>query len=171
MLDTFWKKSLKEEQRGMKEAEIILYEKQIGFNLPNTFKELYKIQNGGRPRKESYNKQGKLIQLFGEPVKLEPMQKLPHDFLNMRNWIIAEWGEDDEDIETLSDTNFNNLERLIFISYMYGHSWMLFDYGWKQKEILIEPNILFLTDNFDETLRIKDFNTFINGLEENPDEY
>lgn len=167
LINTFWEESstlLSDAERGRTESEIIDYELQIGFKLPTSFRELYKIQNGGRLRKKSYCTKGKVIEWFDAPVEFESMGILSQDDLNMKNWIISVWGEDEEDIETLSDAEYNNLERLIFISLMHGHSWLLFDYGWKTKDILEEPEVLMLDDDFREILRTKNFDEFLNGL-------
>lgn len=164
-LNNFWKQpkeKFSEETRGRTEQEMLIREEQIGFKLPNTYRELMKLQNGGYLRKSAFEYNGSLQpllyngavidEIFPEPIGYETM----HDAL-------SEWMDEDE-INSVSDTPYNYLNRLIIISHMDGHSFMCFDYGWKEKEIKEEPEVCFFNDDFNEYLRLTNFDVFVNGL-------
>lgn len=164
-LNTFWKQPTEEfteKTRGRTENELLIREKQIGFKLPNTYRELMKIQNGGFIRRSAFEYNGSLQPLIYNGGMIDHIYPEPFGYENMFD-VLSEWMDEDE-IDEVSDTEFNFLNRLIIISHMDGHSFMCFDYGWKEKEVKAEPEICFFNDDFKEYLRLENFDTFVNGL-------
>lgn len=164
-LNTFWKQPVEEfseKTRGRTEDELLNREKQIGFKLPNTYRELMKIQNGGFIRKSAFKFNGTLQPLIYNGGMIDHIYPEPFGYENMHD-VLSEW-MDKEEIDLVSNTDYNFLKRLIIISHMDGHSFMCFDYGWKEKEIKKEPEVCFFNDDFKEYLRLKDFDEFVNGL-------
>ena len=164
-LNTFWKKSteeLTEKTRGRTENEIQIREKQIGFKLPKAYCEIMKLQNGGLLNKSAFEYKGKIQPLFYNVAVIDEIYPEPIGYENMLD-VLSEW-MDEEEIDEVSDTEYNYLKRLIIISHMDGHSFMCFDYGWKEKEIKEEPEVCFFNDDFEEYIRLKNFNEFVNGL-------
>ncbi|MFK7774385.1 MAG: SMI1/KNR4 family protein [Saprospiraceae bacterium] len=164
-LNTFWKQpteEFSEKTRGRTEKELLTREEQIGFKLPNTFRELMKIQNGGFIRKSAFEYNGSLQPLIYNGGMIDHIYPEPFGYETMLD-VLSEW-MDEEEIDLVSDTDYNFLKRLVIISHMDGHSFMCFDYGWKEKEIKREPEICFFRDDFTEYLRLNDFDELVNGL-------
>lgn len=164
-LNTFWKQpagGFSEKTRGRTEDEIQEREEQIGFKFPNTYRELMKLQNGGYLRKSSFEYNGKVQELLYNGATIDKINPSQIGYQNMLD-VLSEW-MDEEEINSVSDTEFNNLTRLPLISHMDGHSFMCFDYGWKEKEIKEEPKVCFFNDDFKEYLRLKNFDEFVSGL-------
>ncbi len=164
-LNTFWKqptKEFSEKTIGRTEKEIQTREEQIGFKLPNTYRELMKIQNGGFIRKTAFEYNKTLQSLIYNGAMIDHIYPEPFGHENMLD-VLSEW-MDEEEIDLVSDTDYNFLKRLIIISHMDGHSFMCFDYGWNEKEIKKEPEVCFFNDDFKEYLRLNNFDEFVNGL-------
>ena len=164
-LNTFWKQpteKFSEKTRGRTENEILIREKQIGFKFPNTYRDLMKLQNGGHLRKSAFDYNGKVQPLLYNGGMIDQIYPEPIGYDNMLD-VLLEWMDEDE-IDSVSDTEFNFLKRLIIISHMDGHSFMCFDYGWKEKDMKEEPEVCFFNDDFEEYLRLKNFEEFVNGL-------
>lgn len=164
-LNAFWKQpaqGFNEESRGRTEEEIKMREEQIGYKFPETYRSLMKLQNGGYIRKSAYYRNGECKELLYNGAVIDRITTQPIGYQTMLD-VLSEWKDEDE-INSLSPTEYNYLERLPLISHMDGHQWMCFDYGWTEKEIKNEPNIVFFNDRFEEYLRITNFDEFIKGL-------
>lgn len=164
-LNKFWKQPAQgfdEDSRGRTEEEICIREEQIGFKFPETYRSLMKLQNGGYIRKSAYYRNGECKELLYNGAVIDKITPQPIGYQTMYD-VLSEW-KDAEELNSLSPTEHNNLKRLPLISHMDGHEWMCFDYGWTEKEIKNEPNIVFFNDRFEEYLRISNFDKFIQGL-------
>ena len=164
-LNTFWKQPAEgftEKTRGRTEDEICMREEQIGYKFPKTYRELMKLQNGGFLRKSSFEYNGELKELLYNGAIIDGITPVPIGYQNMLD-VLSEWMEEDE-IDSISPTEYNFLDRLRLISHMDGHSFMCLDYGWQQETIKKEPEICFFSDDFNEYLRLNNFDDFINGL-------
>lgn len=164
-LNTFWKqpaKGFSEETRGRTEEEICIREEQIGFKFPHTYRELMKLQNGGYIRKSAFYRNGEYRELLYNGATIDKITPNPIGYQTMFD-VLSEW-KDENELKSLSPTEFNYLKRLPLISHMDGHEWMCFDYGWTEKEIKDEPEICFFNGEFKEYLRIKNFDEFINRV-------
>jgi len=164
-LNSFWKqpaKGIKEETRGRTEQEICIREEQIGFKFPSTYRDLMKLQNGGYIRKRAFYQDGECKELFYNGAIIDKISSIVAGYQTMFD-VLSEWKEEDE-INSLSTTEYNYLHRLPIISHMDGHEWMCFDYGWTEKDEKIEPHVVFFNDRFEERLRIQNFNDLVKGL-------
>ncbi len=164
-LNTFWKQpaqGFNKETRGRTEAEICVREKQIGFKFPETYRSLMKLQNGGYIRKSSFYRNDECKELLYNGATIDKINPNPIGYQTMKD-VLMEWMELEE-MNSLSKTEFNYLNRLPLISHMDGHEWMCFDYGWTEKDEKKEPSIVFFNERFEEYLRLSNFEDFVNGL-------
>jgi len=163
--NTFWKQppnGFTEGTRGRTELEICIREEQIGFKFPESYRELMKLQNGGYLRRSAFYFDGECRELFYNGATIDKITPKPIGYQSMKD-VLKEWMELDE-LNSLSKTEFNYLNRLPLISHMDGHECMCFDYGWTEKYEKKEPNIVFFNDRFEEYLRLSNFEDFVNGL-------
>lgn len=171
-MNNFWKQPAKgfdENSRGRKEDEISERESQIGFKLPQLYKDLMRLQNGGYMRKKGYKSDindftGGLLM---NGSNIAPINGESH-YYDRFDSVLLEYLSQDE-IKKWANSEYCYPERLIIISAMDGHSNLCLDYGWKSKFPLLEPEVcafnLETGDGFPkEILREKTFADFINNL-------
>lgn len=167
LTDDFWiqpAKGFTDRSRGRTEEEIARIEAGIGFRLPSLYRDLMKIQNGGYLRRRAYPYADGVRELFYNGAVLDPI------FEGSVVTVLQDLGEfmEEEELEQLSPTEFNYLDRLVIASTMYGHSYMCFDYGWQQEAVRAEPEVCFFDlegDNgFEEYLRVESFEKLVSRL-------
>jgi hypothetical protein len=167
LTDDFWiqpAKGFTDRSRGRTEEEIAQIETDIGFRFPSLYRDLMKIQNGGYLRRRAYPYEDGVRELFYNGAKLNPI------FEGSVVTVLQDLGEfmEEEELEQLSPTEFNHLDRLVIASTMYGHSYMCFDYGWQQEAVRSEPEVCFFDlesgDGFEEYLRVESFEKLVSQL-------
>ena len=142
-LKDFWiqpSKGFTEETKGVTEEQIYIKEQEMGFNFPESYRNLMKVQNGGYLRKHTINKE----------LGLESFEKLKYVDTGLEYMYIT---KNDEDLEEMySQYKFCNPKRLISFASLYGHGVVCFDYGWLEKDILNEPKIILIEDDGEDFL-------------------
>jgi hypothetical protein len=128
-----------DETCGRTEAELQVQETRLGIRLPETYRALMKLQNGGYLRKRAYpfGENGVMKELFYNGATLEPLEQA-HTF---RDYLLNFLS--DEEIADEIDLKTHHPDRLIVISRMDGHSCMCLDYGWQQPQPLDTPGLVF----------------------------
>lgn len=139
-------------------------EKEIWFKLPSLYKELMKICNWWYILPTTYfdqNNQPKLM-FFSGFDKIEYVQSF-YD-------VVFEYMYEDEIIEAMNKFTYCFPKRLIVFASNNWHDLICFDYWWMQKDLLLEPKILYLEQYYDdlfwysEKISIKNFDILVNWL-------
>ncbi|MDJ1494554.1 SMI1/KNR4 family protein [Cytophagaceae bacterium DM2B3-1] len=165
--DDFWiqpAEGFNDRSRGRTEEEIAQIESTIGFRFPDLYRNLMKLQNGGYLRKCAYPYEEGVRELFYNGAELNPIfdGSVESVFQGLSEFM------DEEEIEELSQGEFNFMDRLIIVSNMYGHSYMCFDYGWQEEAIRSEPQVCFFDlegeNGFEEYLRVESFEKLVSKL-------
>lgn len=171
-MNNFWKQPAKgfdENSRGRTRDEIMAREAQLGLKLPNLYKELMLLQNGGYVKKKGYKSEKYDFSggLLTNGSSIAPLNGLPH-FYDTFEGVLREFLRPNE-IKEWANSEHCHPERLIVISAMDGHSCLCFDYGWKSEFAFSEPEVCVFdletaSDFPEEVLREKSFEAFVNNL-------
>lgn len=157
---------------GRTDAQLDEWEQLIGgFKLPKLFREQFKVQNGGYPKRDAYRDKSHKT-LVGRPDRFEDdmigvfmndshLSPLDRSYYSFREWLHNIW-DDEEIAEYLPGWD---LDKLVIISFMYGHSLLCLDYGYRPGESYAEPQVVCIeTDDFTEEMRVPDYEQFVAGL-------
>lgn len=160
---------------GRTDDQLDTMETRLGIKLPALFREQYKIQNGGYPLKEIYVDEslqsfvGRWRELymedkghFGVFVNDSHMSPITGQEKSFRDYLLD--GYDEDEIAKYFDGW--DLDKLVIISFMWGHSYLLLDYGYKGKP-LDPPHVVCMeTDNYEEQFRVESYELFVSRLGE-----
>lgn len=163
---------------GRTDEQLDAYERLIGFPLPALFREQYKVQNGGYPKRECYREGGEgppeeafnslyedgAYYIFVNDSHLWPLTDTYYTF---REYLNNFWS-DEEIAENLPDWD---IDKLVIISPMWGHSTLCLDYGYRESSRYDEPQVVCINDeDFEEELRVESYERFVAGLVVDPDD-
>ncbi|MFM2423887.1 MAG: hypothetical protein RLZZ70_274 [Candidatus Parcubacteria bacterium] len=144
-----------EPQVGCTPETLALYEAKIGFSIPEAMKDLYRIQNGGSIHYENLaNVSPDEFNLYGGFSPINPTE--PYPLTTMREIILCTNSEEDI-LEVQESMPYFYPERLILFAPLDGHSHGCLDYGYKQETPLLEPRVIFITEDGDEFLHFGEF--------------
>lgn len=156
-----------EHSLGRTEAQLADYEAKVGFKLPNSYRQIMAIQNGGSLRHENITG----VEDFSFYGGFSPMRPDLHYYVtNFKDYILCTC-----DAEQLAAVQQELApfypERLILFAGLDGHSAAYFDYGFRQKEPVENPSIVFIGDDGDDFLHFSvigpqfaNFDDFLNSL-------
>ena len=165
-----------EHSLGRSIAQLDAFEVKIGFKLPESYRQIMQMQNGGAVR------YGKIagVEDFDFKEGFRPIRPdLDYVIDNFRDYILASYDDEQLQEATLLLKPFH-LERLILFSDLYGHGAACFDYGYRLDKPLANPEVVFIDDNGDDFFHFREigprfvnFDVFLDNLsadeEENQD--
>lgn len=138
------------ETQGLNELQLLEIEARNGFPLPSAYRTLMQQQNGGTPRYCS------LQELVVSDFVC--ISNSIQDLVTFEDYLLLTCTK--EDISALNRSpNFYNPKRLVVFANS-GHEVGCFDYGWRSKRVVDEPNIVFFSDDGEEFLHFKTIETF-----------
>lgn len=158
-----------EDGAGRTDAQLDAWEQQVGgFKLPKLLREQFKVQNGGYPKREAYKDESgqtlaydyedSMIDIFINDSHLNP---IGGKYLTFRQWLHYIW-DDEEIAENLPGWD---LDKVVILSFMYGHSLLFLDYGYLPGTSYDEPQVIRMeTDDFTEEMRVPNWEQFVAGL-------
>lgn len=169
MIEDIWKQPAKgftDESIGRTEEQIVQKETEIGFKFPNLYREHMKIQNGGYLWKSALIHNGDVNELLFNGSTID--QIIDHGGYKTLKDVLLEY-MDKEELESSTESEFINLERLPILSHMDGHTMLCFDYGYNVESVYEIPEIVHFelecADNgYEEKLRVKSYDNLISKL-------
>jgi SMI1-KNR4 cell-wall len=161
-----------ENSQGRNNEQLAAFEAKVGFKFPASYCALMRMQNGGSVR---YEKIAGIedFDFNGGFSELRP--ELEYYITNFKDYILMTCDE-----EQLAETQKALApfypERLVLFSGLDGHSAAYFDYGYRQKEAVANPSIVFIGDDGDDFLHFNEigpkfasFEAFLDNLAFNTD--
>lgn len=157
---------------GRTDAQLDAMERAIGRKLPALYRAQYKVQNGGYPKRECYRDEngvafvGSYSPLYEDNlycvfINDSHLWPLTEKYYTFREYLNNIW-DDEEIAENLPGWD---IEKLVIISPMWGHSTLCLDYGYRPGTRYEEPQVVCINDDeFEEELRVPDYETFVAGL-------
>lgn len=160
---------------GRTDAQLDAMEAQLGVKLPTLFRAQYKVQNGGYLQKTYYeDKSGESFKgryknwyvddgngrcgLFVNDAHMSPIFEQVYTFYDS----LTDVYDEDEIAKYFPGWDFC---KLVIISFMWGHSYLLLDYGY-QGEPLDPPQVVLMeTNDYTEELRVASYELFISRLD------
>jgi SMI1 / KNR4 family (SUKH-1) len=135
-----------ETEKGLTVDELHKYEEVVGYTLPQEFKTLYAIQNGGTTYYEQIGDgKNEVKSLYGGFARIKQQNGIPV-VTTFRDMILA--CNDETEIKlTKRSLPYFFPERLIHFAPLDGHSGGYLDYGYLQSEELPEPRVVFIEDD------------------------
>ena len=137
-----------EHSQGRTELQLADYEFKSGFKLPQSYRELMKIQNGGSLRYEKIA-DVENFSFYGGFSEMRP--DLDFYITNFRDYILLTCEDEDLAITQKELAPFYP-ERLILFAGLDGHSAAYFDYGFRQNKVVETPSVVFIGDDGDDFL-------------------
>ena len=134
--------------QGRTDAQLDDYEAKAGFKLPQSYRELMKIQNGGSLRYEKIADVEDFT-FYGGFSEMRP--DLAYYVTNFKDYILCTCDEE-ELAATQKELAPFYPQRLILFAGLDGHSAAYFDYGFRQNEPVETPSIVFIGDDGDDFL-------------------
>lgn len=156
---------------GRTDEQLDRLEAQCGFRLPTLYREQFKVQNGGYPKRtnfadptgKAYVGSYRALYEEGDYAVFDDacLSHLTDRYFSMREWLHNIWS-DEEIAENLSGWD---VEKLVIISFMSGYSLLCLDYGYRKGTHYDEPQVVCIeTEGFEEELRVPTYEAFVGGL-------
>lgn len=169
MVKDIWKQPAEgftEKTIGRTEEQIDEKEAEIGFKFPVLYREHMKLQNGGYLWKSSLNYNGEVNELFYNGSTIDAI--FNHNGYKTLKDVLMEY-MDIELLESSTENEFLNLDRLPILSHMDGHTMLCFDYGYNVENEYDIPEIVYFElecaeNGYEEKLRLKSYDDLINNL-------
>lgn len=160
---------------GRTETQLNTMEAQLGVKLPELFKMQYMVQNGGYPQKTYYeDKSGVSFKgryknwyaidgngrcgIFINDAHMSAIIEPVYSFHSC----LTDVYDEDEIAKYFPNWNFS---KLVVISFMWGHSYLLLDYGYLGEPLDPPHVVLMETDEYTEELRVPSYELFISRLD------
>ena len=169
MTEDIWKQPAKgftDESIGRTEEQIVQKETEIGFKFPSLYREHMKIQNGGYLWKSALIHNGDVNELLFNGSTIDKI--INHGGYKTLKGVLLEY-MDKEELESSTESEFINLERLPILSHMDGHTMLCFDYGYNVESAYEIPQIVHFElecaeNGFEERLRVNSYEELIENL-------
>ena len=156
---------------GRTDEQLDALERAAGFTLPALFREQYKVQNGGYPKRAYFKDDGPPTEAganwrnedgsYAIFINDSHLPQLTGDYYSFREYLRNIWN-DEEIAERFPDWD---IDRLVIISPMWGHSTLCLDYGYRKGTSYAEPQVVCMGDeDFKEILRVAGYEQFVAGL-------
>jgi SMI1 / KNR4 family (SUKH-1) len=147
--------------RGLTLAQLAAIEARNGFPLPAAYKTLMQLQNGESLR---YTQCGELL-----VEHFWPLSDTAQELVTFEDYMRLSCS-DEEILEGKKSLGYCNLQRLIIFA-CESHEIGCFDYGWRSKAVLADPQVVFFCDygmdilHFGVVQTVANFDTFLAQLE------
>lgn len=160
---------------GRTDAQLNAMEAQLGVKLPALFRAQYQVQNGGYLQRTYYvDDSGETFKgrykdwyvndgngrcgLFVNDAHMMPIFEPVYTFYNC----LTDVYDTDEIAGYFPNWDFS---KLVIISFMWGHSYLLLDYGYLGDPLDPPHVVLMETDEYTEQLRVPSYELFISRLD------
>ncbi len=161
--------------KGLTEAQLDLWQDEIGFKLPERFRELMAEQNGGRLRCLLHTRAD---DDEGEEICIDSLHRDKDGAPRFQDPTLKDifgiW-HDDEGLREMQDGLAPCYpERAVIISSMNGHDFLVLDYGWREISVRQIPRVVILEQTehtlpydgawYEEEWSAETFDTFLEAL-------
>lgn len=166
-----------EDGAGRTKEQLDLFESLCGHKLPSLYRKQFSLQNGGYPNRTIFFDPTRTMtrghfagyKAYGIFINDSHLAPIYDTYYSMREYLQLAWN-DEEIAEELPDWQ---LDKLVIISFMWGHSVLCLDYGYLPgTDYEDEPQVICIeTDGYTEELRVPTYELFIAGLDYDDENY